>query len=626
MIKQFDFTKKGVSLQEAYNSVDYSDVKEKYQDTATRYAFDVMDGYQMAGKKIRLAAFRHLQDLKRSEDNKADFPYHYDLNEVRKVLNFAAICPNVDTGEPTKLMDWQKFVFGQFYGWRNNDNGFKRFTKTIFSVARAQGKTYIVAIMAWYGMLIEADGYSNQDLMVASNITSQSQKAFLYVGSMGRALAKIPAIRKIFDEKGLVIQHDQVIQKKTNNRLVRLSNESGKFDSYHFLTAVYDEIGDLKTSESLGKITSGQIHVPNHQFIQISTAYPDPQVPLYKDEKIMYDVMLKDNDREGDTYCCLVWEQDELDEVDHPETWEKSNPLLGLDNLKDDLLKGLEAERDAKKLDGTFQEFQNKNLNMWLQVKQDRYMDLQDIQNAVISEEDFDIDGREVYIGWDASQYSDDTSFSFVFPYTEGDKEKYHIYQHSFIPTSRTQQNIDLKEHQDGIPYRAEARKGFATISQTVGGDIDFSSVYYWLLDFIDTHQLDVQVFCYDPWRSKMFIKKLEEENNWLLEPVRQGTKTLDEPTTFFRHQMQNGNITFYNDQILQTGLLNAVTMVDNNGIKIDKNKVTEKIDSVDATINAFNEAMLHFENLTNVEVKGTDPFAGWKQEDIENHFKNYKF
>src|SRR5699024_8375948 len=129
--------------------------------------------------------------------------------------------------------------------------------------------------------------------------------------------------------------------KKVDNKLVRLSNESGKFDSYHFLTAIYDEVGDPKAGKNLSKITSGQIKTPNKQFIKISTAYPEPNVQFHLDIKHLITAMEQDWSRELDSQLCLVWCQDSLEETFKPETWEKSNPLLGLKDMNGILLKGL---------------------------------------------------------------------------------------------------------------------------------------------------------------------------------------------------------------------------------------------------------------------------------------------
>lgn len=95
-----------------YEKLDFNQERRKYTDPGTVYAFDVLDGKITTGYLIKLAAFRHLRDLQRQ--GQADFPYTYDIHESEKLLKFASICPNVDTGEPTKLMDWQKFIFQCF--------------------------------------------------------------------------------------------------------------------------------------------------------------------------------------------------------------------------------------------------------------------------------------------------------------------------------------------------------------------------------------------------------------------------------------------------------------------------------------------------------------------------------
>ena len=610
---------KNHNLIETYQTLNLKNIRGKYNDAGTQYAFEVLDGKQVAGYMVKLAAFRHLRDLQRQGN--ADFPYEYDQNAVKKVMTFAEFTPDVDTGDPVELMGWQQFIMSQLFGWKNHEGGV-RFTKSLISVGRAQGKTMIAAIIMCYTFLIDSIGLTNQDYLVASINWKQTSKLLGYLKTMLRKIIEIEPFKGLAKQSNLMIQNDQIIMKKYNNVIRAISFESGQFDSFHFNTAVVDEVGELKSREKTSKILSGQIKIDNRRYIQISTSYPDPKVPFYDDQRMLKKAMEEDYKRDADSYLCLVWSQDDLKEIDKPETWAKSNPLLNLDDQKDKLLKGLIDKRDSDMLSGTIGDFQTKNMNLWLNEKENRYLDLKDINAAIISDDDFDIDGRDVYIGFDASQYSDDTALAFVFPYLDGEQQKYHIYQHSFIPTSRTQQSIQIKENQDGIPYRDEEKRGFATISHTRGGDIDYDEVYNWLLDFVEVHNLNVQVFLYDPWRVKVFIDKLEKENNWLLEPVRQGTKSLDEPTSFLRHEMQNGNVSMFDDRIMQAGMLNAVTLVDNNGIKIDKNLATDKIDCVDAIINCFYEAMLHFENISRVE--DDDPFRGWKNDDVNDFFSNY--
>lgn len=91
----------------AYKSIDYSKIKENYQDEGTQYCFEVLDGKIIAGYYSKLACFRHLQDLTRQ--NTTELPY-YSTDEVRKILLFASIYPEMRTKKPIKLMSWQKFL------------------------------------------------------------------------------------------------------------------------------------------------------------------------------------------------------------------------------------------------------------------------------------------------------------------------------------------------------------------------------------------------------------------------------------------------------------------------------------------------------------------------------------
>lgn len=521
-----------------YRGESYEQIREKYQDPGTKYAFDVLEEKVLTGYNIKLAAFRHLQDLKRSEIGSKDFDYQYSINECDKILKFASICPDVDTGEPSKLMDWQKFILCMLMGWRDKEHK-KRFTRAIVSVGRGQGKTYLMAILSSYSLLIESLGLSNQDFLVSSINFKQTNKLFGYIKSMLKQIRKIEPFKSFIDDVDLKAQNDQVIMREKNNVLRPISHEAGQYDSYHFTMAIFDEIGEVKSRQKISKIISGQVKVPNHQFIQISTAYPDPSVPFHEDEKMIQQAMEQDFNREADSYLGLIWSQDELSEAYQPETWIKSNPLLGLASQRDVLFNGLKDKRDSDLLSGTLSDFQNKNLNMWLQEATNSYLKLSDIERAIIPE--FDIKNRQVYIGFDYSMFSDNTAISFIFPYQDQQgNRKWHVMQHSFIPFEKSG-SIEAKEKQDGINYRDLAKKGFCTITSHPKGLINDDQVYSWILDFVDHYHLEVLFFGYDAWGATNSIKQMELNTSWPLEPIRQRTSELKGPTKFLQMAFVEG-------------------------------------------------------------------------------------
>lgn len=576
----------------AYKKLDLSDIRSNYTDAGTKYCFDVLDEKVITGYLIKLACFRHLRDLERQ--GTAGFEYVYSVTEANKLLKFASICPNVDTGEPTKLMDWQKFIFCMLFGWRNAEGG-KRYSRAIVSVARGQGKTYLMAILMCYSFLIESMGLGNQDYLVASINFKQTGKLFGYIRTMIKQVIASGPFKKLAEETGLSPQAEQIIERKTNNILRAISFESGQFDSFHFTTAIVDEIGEVKTRDKTSKIISGQVKVPNRQFIQISTSYPDPSVPFHEDQKMIQQAMEQDWNRDADTYLGLIWAQDSLEETFKDHSWPKSNPLLYLPGQKEALIQGLRDKRDSDMLTGNIADFQNKNLNLWLQESTSSYLKLADIEQAII--EEFDISGRQVYIGYDYSMFSDNTAIAFVYPYEENGKARWHIEQHSFIPWQKAG-SIEAKEKQDGINYRELAKKGYCTITSHPQGLINDDQVYRWLMDYVEDNQLSPIFFGYDAWGATNAIKQLELNSGWNLQAIRQRTSELKDPTKFLQKLFVEQTVTRLDDKIMEKALLNAELIEDKIGIQVDKAKATLKIDVVDALIDAMYQAMYHFEDF----------------------------
>ena len=80
-------------------------------------------------------------------------------------------------------------------------------------------------------------------------------------------------------------------------------------------------------------------------------------------------------------------------------------------------MSGLKDKRDNDLLTGNIADFENKNLNLWLKQSTASFLNLKDVENAI--DNDFKIDGRQVYIGFDYSMFSDNTSIGFVYPYRD---------------------------------------------------------------------------------------------------------------------------------------------------------------------------------------------------------------
>ncbi|MCT6891378.1 MAG: terminase large subunit [Lactobacillus sp.] len=604
----------------AYQSVDWSKIRKKYQDPGTTYCFDVLNNKFEAGYLIKLACFRHLRDLQRQDS--PDFPYHYDVKEENIALKLAKIIPDIDEEKFVSLMDFEKFILSQLNAWKDS-RGERRFTEAHISLGRGQGKTQIAAIQMCKAFIVDTLKYTNKDFMVSANTSDQTSKLFGYISKMIKAIIKIEPFKTLAKNSDLQIQANQIIQKVTNNRILRLSYEADKYDSTHNVLAIYDEAGALTDFNRISDITDGQGQVvPYHQFIKISSAYPDPTGPFHQEEKAMQSIMEQDFKREGDNMLCCVWAQDDLSETYKPETWAKSNPLINLSaEEKDRRTKNLINQRDQALLTNTLHKFQNKTLNLWLKQATTSFLKLQDVESAI--DDNFQIDGREVYIGLDYSMFSDNTAIGFVFPYQdENGKSKWHLAEHSFIPWQQAG-SLQTKEKQDGIAYNEYPQ--YCTITAHPKGIINPEQIYRWLLDYVEEHNLKVIFFGYDRFGSyqvKNITESLNTNTNWLIQDIAQRTSELANPTKFLQECFATGKITRFNDPIMEKALLNASIKEDKIGIQVDKDKATLKIDVVDALIDAMYKAMDHFEDygLTNDKSTEVDRMT---EEQVKEWFEN---
>ena len=588
-------------------------------DPVTKYANDVVKGKILAGNDIILASQRHLDDLERQDTNA--FNFHFDVELLHKFLAFAALVPDPDDGVPKPLMPWQIFILGSIIAWRNNKTGGKRFRRAIISIARAQGKTYLASIIAAYDFFVQSYQKSNQDILLSANTTDQTKKLFNYTKATVELM--LNSTFKGTHKKDVAVRFMDIFDNRRKNQIVRISAEGGKYDGYHATTAIFDEAGDQKTREAFKKITSGQTNNKEAIFIQISTAYQNPNAPLREDIKIIRDA-IRSGERVLDDNFLAVWSQDEASEIERPETWIKSNPLLGLDEKKDAILNGLVSDRDVAVFDGTTNDFLVKSLNVWVNADENSAFELQDVTDTVIDTGEFDIRGRDVYIGFDNSMTSDDAAVAFVFPYRDDDgNKKWHLMQHSFIPWHKAG-SIGAKEKQDGINYTHMQELGYADITQHEKGLIDNEFVFTWLTDFVSDNELNVIYYAYDAAHTYAIIKAIEEATTWTMLPVRQGIWTLNEPTKWLTDAFVEHRVTHYNDLMMEKSLMNAVIVSADNGIKIDKNKATYKIDLVDALINALVEAINHFEDFTDLE--RDDDYDRMNDEQLNNYILSGRF
>ncbi|EGP5125949.1 terminase large subunit [Enterococcus faecium] len=552
-------------------------------DHVQKYIDEVENGNILVCEKIQMAIDRHKKDIERSKRD--DFPYYYEPKYAKNIIKFISMLPDPKSGKPNKLALFQKFILGMLWGWRRKKDNTKRFRKAYLSLARKQGKSLIVSGIALYCLIYERNPRQARQIYATANKRDQAKIVFTMVKSQLKALrGKSKAIQKFTK----VLQNE--LTTTDDSFMKPLSADADTLDGLDTLLGIFDEYALSKTTEMMDVIETSMGQQIEPLTIIISTASSKLNYPMYSIEYQYVTKLLKE-EVVGDEYLALCWEQDNAKEVADTDMWIKSNPLMELSEQKERLTESKKRLLDEGKAKGSISNVLTKEFNIWVQSSQESYMSEEEWTSAVAPDyiKQTDLTGREIYIGVDLSRVNDLTSISWVIPIRE--ESKFFVDSYSFVANRG---GIEAKEKEDKTPYRQYEQAGYCTISSSPDGLIDYHDLVNWLTDFIESNNFELKGIFYDPYNAGNVITDLSKFYEKEMIEVRQGLITLNVPTKQFRTDVIKGKTVHSNNPLLNRAIRNAITKENNDTIMIDKAMNRNKIDPLDALINAYTQAMYH--------------------------------
>ncbi|EME3551271.1 terminase large subunit [Enterococcus faecium] len=552
-------------------------------DHVQKYIDEVENGNILVCEKIQMAIDRHKKDIERSKRD--DFPYYYEPKYTQNIVKFISMLPDPKSGKPNKLALFQKFILGMLWGWRRKKDNTKRFRKAYLSLARKQGKSLIVSGIALYCLIYERNPRQARQIYATANKRDQAKIVFNMVKSQLKALrGKSKAIQKFTK----VLQNE--LTTTDDSFMKPLSADADTLDGLDTLLGIFDEYALSKTTEMMDVIETSMGQQIEPLTIIISTASSKLNYPMYSIEYQYVTKLLKE-EVVGDEYLALCWEQDNAKEVADTDMWIKSNPLMELSEQKERLTENKKRLLDEGKAKGSISNVLTKEFNIWVQSSQESYMSEEEWTSAVAPDyiKQTDLTGREIYIGVDLSRVNDLTSISWVIPIRE--ESKFFVDSYSFVANRG---GIEAKEKEDKTPYRQYEQAGYCTISSSPDGLIDYHDLVNWLTDFIESNNFELKGIFYDPYNAGNVITDLSKFYEKEMIEVRQGLITLNIPTKQFRTDVIKGKTVHSNNPLLNRAIRNAITKENNDTIMIDKAMNRNKIDPLDALINAYTQAMYH--------------------------------
>lgn len=554
-------------------------------DRVTEFAKANVKNKKDFGKDARLALKRHIDDLARSKKNDPNFPYRFDEEKAEDIIELAnkLTIAEGEGNEQFTCAGFQEFILGSLFGWVHKETGKRRFTDSYVQVARQQGKSVLNAILG-----IKCCNFDNYNYGQIYCTATKADQARIVLKEIIKFINADNDLKELFDIKDY---KNEITGKITNTVIRALGRDTHTIDGFRPYLGIVDEYHAHKDNQMYKLLKGGTRKLKQSLISVITTAGFNLNAPCYDLYKYCRRVLrgIDVNERQ----FIYIAQMDEKDDIWDPTNWIKCCPLTGKDP---ELVAAMQEDaHKAQSMGGAeLRDFLTKALNIWVTNAETAFLDLAEWEKCGSERDLSDFAGKQVIVGLDLSSGGDLTSYCLEFPYEDeetGDR-KYFLHSHSFMPSHRLQEHMDLE---DNAPYVIWQQQGLLTVTTAAGGiKTDYKTILSSLHDIVDKYQLDVMAIGYDPHNASAFLLDLEDFGCDLIE-IKQSARSLNDATIDFQLEVKAHNMEYNKGNVLLTRSMNDAIISEPNSfgeIKIDKMLQKNRIDPCDAAICAHKIAM----------------------------------
>lgn len=514
-------------------------------------------------KWVRLAAKRHLDDLKKFKS--VSSPYRYDEWHANDVCDFIEKMPHVEgewdsaciTLEPAQI-----FILCVVFGWRRRQDGKRRFSRAYIEMARKNAKSTFTAGVALYCLCCE--GEVGPQIVIGATTGDQANKVFLPAKKM---VEKTGDLREAF---GVQAWARSITCGESGGFIQPINAKASTQDGWNPHCGVLDELHAHKTRELFDVIRSAFGARKNPLLWMITTAGYDTLGVCFEQRTLVTKIL--EGLVEADHYFGIIFTLDEGDDAFDETVWGKANPLLGV-SVQLAELRGYAIE--ARNSPDSQGEFQTKRLNIWTNAKAGHInVDLWKRCNGEV-----DIDELVEIPCWgglDLAATTDMAAFRLVWKMPDGRIKtwgKFYLPEDTIIP--RTERG--------NVPYQTWHKAG--KLIATPGAVTDYEYIKRDILWAKENFNL--QDVGYDPWNALHLATQLNELDVPMIE-FRQGIASFNAPMKEVDRLYQSQQLDHGGDPILAWNASNLIARKDvNENIAPDRKSSAEKIDGYVALLMA---------------------------------------
>lgn len=572
----------------------YEWAADDFATRARRYAEERINDEAGSGMALRRACKRFLNDL----ENGHGRGLWFDAVAARLVCEFAEMYCGIT------LLDWQIFVLANLFGWKRV-SGQRRFTEAWLSVAKKNGKTAMAAVVALWGLI--CDGEKFPDVFAVA--TKKEQASIVWRDAKRAVGANVELREHVRRLQG----HLEVTD--TDGCFTPLSSDEKSMDGLRPSFIIADEVAFWTDRQVWDSVVKGTVSRQSPLTFAITTAGRDRYCFAYGKfdlgEKILTGTFENDS-----TFICVFAIDPGDDHINNEACWAKANPSMGV-TLQADHLRKI---RDEVKQDGS-------GLNSWLQYHMNIWPDKTLRREGSITRARVDACAHlelvraaspdEAYskflalnldtfcsCGVDVGLTNDMTAIAYLWDHflveaKEIDQKTGKVIKDpDFIEGKRVaivnyfmpEDGLLDKERAWRVPLSVWVREGW--IKLLPGDLIDTRDITKEILDTARVQS--IQELGFDKWNAMQIGADINATTAVKCVEVPQVQGHLTNPCRELLGDIRRGDLVTFGNPVLVWNLTNVILAEDEKtgGIKPEKLSAVEKIDGVQALVNAYHRCL----------------------------------
>lgn len=500
------------------------------------------------------------------------------------------------------LLGWQRQVLRNLYGTVEAQDGRRRYRRAYISVAKQNGKSFIVGGLPIYHLLMEEEW--NPEAYGTAAAKDQAGIIFKAAAQLVRANSHLASRLHVLPSTKRIVRRDG-----GPGFYAVLSADGDVQDGIRPSLLIRDELHRWKTARAetlYDVVTKGQISREEPLDIGITTAGAEYESQLwwreYQQARKVLDGSLK-----SERFYAAIWEADAKRVESDPDYWKSREARITANPSHEDLGGFLKDAALVGELEKAIAEpsqrpkYLRYNLNIPLKSQEDPVIDMSKWMRcgggiALDEWPGYDVDSliqqwglrdKQCWGGVDASWTTDLTALTFVFPPFAG-TEVWTLLPFFWMPKERV---VHL-ERVCRVPFSDWIRRGF--IEATPGDAIDLRAVkkcIHWARGVFDLRGVP-----YDRYNFRTEAIQLAEDGVQMIE-VQQSFLHLSHATKFLlsayvERKLQHGNNPVLN--WMTSCLQLQYDHKDNcQPAKPERLKSAKRIDGIQAAVTALTQAVL---------------------------------